>query len=389
MHDEHDCRSATQTALSGHSLAPCQRSSEIFSVVIDSLLPAQSPRLAGEDEEHARRLAETEAALPPILVHRSTMRVIDGMHRLRAARYNGREKIDVRFFDGSEDEAFIQGVEENIAHGLPLSLADRKAAAERIMKLRPELSDRAIASRTGLAAKTVSTIRRRSSEHLPQSNVRVGADGRLRPLSGSEGRRRASEMIAARPDASLREIAKAAGVSVGTAHDVRGRMHRGEDPVPARSRNSGRRGGLGSRPDPTAGARPASVPAAGSGPDQGQVPEPCSGTAPEKAGSAPESDRPAHPARNLVRRNHNHTGPSNGPILLRNLIKDPSLRHTDLGRKLLRLLHMHIVVTAEWSGMVDAIPAHCTDTVAELARQCTDIWGRLASDLERRGGPSR
>jgi hypothetical protein len=35
---------------------------------------------------HALLLAESEAALPPIIVHRLTVRVVDGMHRLRAAQ---------------------------------------------------------------------------------------------------------------------------------------------------------------------------------------------------------------------------------------------------------------------------------------------------------------
>jgi hypothetical protein len=35
--------------------------------------------------------------LPPILVHRATNRIIDGMHRLEAAKLRGDETISVRF----------------------------------------------------------------------------------------------------------------------------------------------------------------------------------------------------------------------------------------------------------------------------------------------------
>src|SRR5256885_8556385 len=124
-------------------------------VPIDSLLPADSPRLSGESMEHARVLAASEAVLPPIVVHRSTRRVIDGMHRLKAAALRGQSDIVVRFYEGDNDEAFIVAVETNIAHGLPLSLADRTAAAVRIIATRPQWSDRRIASITGLAATTV------------------------------------------------------------------------------------------------------------------------------------------------------------------------------------------------------------------------------------------
>ncbi len=42
---------------------------------------------------HARSLAQTEADLPPIVVHRTTTRVIDGMHRLTAAGLRGEREI--------------------------------------------------------------------------------------------------------------------------------------------------------------------------------------------------------------------------------------------------------------------------------------------------------
>jgi hypothetical protein len=107
--------------------------SPVFHVAVESLLPADPPRSGRVDEVHAALLAETDPGLPPIVVHRPTMRVIDGMHRLHAAARKGQREIAVRFFDGSEAEAFVLAVELNISHGLPLSLADRKAAAGRIL----------------------------------------------------------------------------------------------------------------------------------------------------------------------------------------------------------------------------------------------------------------
>jgi hypothetical protein len=60
------------------------------------------------------------------------MRVIDGMHRLLAASMNGRDTIEIRLSDGSPQDAFLRAVEANVTHGLPLSQADRRAAAKRI-----------------------------------------------------------------------------------------------------------------------------------------------------------------------------------------------------------------------------------------------------------------
>jgi hypothetical protein len=101
-----------------------RRASQI--VAINSLTLADSPRLAGENREHTMLLAGMDADLPPILVHQSTMRVIDGVHRVRAALLKGRTEIAVTFFDGDQDAAYLLAVRANLAHGLPLSLADRR-----------------------------------------------------------------------------------------------------------------------------------------------------------------------------------------------------------------------------------------------------------------------
>src|SRR4051794_5816808 len=94
---------------------------EIVSLPIIQVLPGESPRLMGEDKVHVLRLAAIEGPLPPILVDRRTMRVIDGIHRLMAASLKGQKMIDVKLFDGSREEAFLKAVEANVEHGLPLS----------------------------------------------------------------------------------------------------------------------------------------------------------------------------------------------------------------------------------------------------------------------------
>ncbi|WP_344084265.1 ParB/RepB/Spo0J family partition protein [Streptomyces stramineus] len=312
-------------------------------VPIDQLQPADSPRLAGEDEQHAQRLAESETEWPPILVHRSTMHVIDGMHRLRAAKEKGCHCIKVEFFDGSEEAAFVEAVRANIRHGLPLSLEDRRSAAERIVVSQQNMSDRAIAECTGLSTKTVGSIRRRLNQGSSPQDVRVGKDGRRRPLSTAEGRRQAARALAAEPLAPLRQIAKVAGVSVGTAHDVRERIRRGEDPVVARDRRTPR------KPDDRESFA-------------AQVTDP-SGTAPKKE----------RKIRNMQAR-------------LQTLQKDPSLRLSESGRELLRWLHLNHRAKVQYPHVVDNIPPHLAETVAELAIQCAEMWRNLAQELEERAG---
>src|SRR5882724_2672517 len=206
----------------------------VVRVRIDSIRSADSPRLGGISPDYIRQLARSEQELPPIVVHRASRRIVDGMHRVRAALLRGEDEIDARFFDGAERDAFVLAVRLNAAHGLPLTRTDRRAAATRIIRSHPQWSDRMIAAAAGLSPKTVGAIRRRLSGELPQSNTRVGHDGRARPVDTSDGRRLAGELISHNPRASLREVARAAGISPATVRSVRERINRGESPVLSR-----------------------------------------------------------------------------------------------------------------------------------------------------------
>ncbi|MEU8775839.1 ParB N-terminal domain-containing protein [Streptomyces sp. NPDC048606] len=307
-----------------------------------------------------RRLAEIVAQLPPVLVHRPTMRVVDGTHRIEAARMMGLDSVEVRFFDGPEEEVFLRSVAANIAHGLPLSLADRKAAALRVLASRPHLSDRTVAGHTGLDAKTVASVRRCSAVGLPALNARTGADGRVHPLDRTAERLHAAELMTKDPDLPLRAVVRETGLSLGTAHDVRRRLRLGEDPVPA-----GRQGaGPGrSRTPPSAGS-PDPAPPTGPTP----LPAPAVAGAPSpRRREADERDRRRRPLDTL-----------------RGLAGDPSLRQSESGRDFIRWMHTHFVLDEAWRKRVDAIPPHCNEAVAEMARHCSESWLRFAEDLTAR-----
>lgn len=305
-------------------------------VPISALVSSDSPRLDGENLAHIQVLAEIGEKLPPILVHSRTMRVIDGMHRIRAAVLRGEDSIEVEFLDGDETDVFVRAVEVNVTHGLPLSLRDRKAAASRIATARPDWADRAIARIVGLSPKTVAAVRRSSSEESPHSNTRVGLDGRTRPLDASEGRRAAERVIKNRPDASLREIAKSAGVSISTAHDVRQRIERGDEPAPSQQRNK------------VNGPR--------SGGQHSQVPE-CA---------------------------NKDTSWSELASTVPKLMNDPSLKLTVSGRVLLRLLAAHEIGPEGWERLSDAIPSHCVRIIGDLAAKYAKAWESLEAELKKR-----
>ncbi|MFJ1561522.1 ParB N-terminal domain-containing protein [Streptomyces mirabilis] len=204
---------------------------EVVRLPVAQLVTEGSPRASGEDEEHVRTLAAAQDELPPIIVHRATMRVIDGAHRVRAARLRDQEYITALLFDGSGEDAFVLAVRANVGHGLPLSLKDRVTAAERIVVTHSQWSDRMIASVTGISARTVAEIRRRTMDGEP-SGVRIGKDGRARPVDGAQRRTLAHALLTENPDLSLRQVARATGISPETVRAVRNRLLYGRPPTP-------------------------------------------------------------------------------------------------------------------------------------------------------------
>jgi ParB-like chromosome segregation protein Spo0J len=331
LHGDQDINSWIFDLIGSVSRLPTQ------TVPLGSLQWGESPRARGHDKAHVDVLAQAEGRLPPILVHRPTMRIIDGAHRVEAAKLRGEKEIEVSFFDGDEDAAFVLAVRANITHGLPLTLADRSAAAVRILASYPEWSDRAIAQASGLNNATVGAIRRRTTVDSAQSNARRGKDGRLRPLNAAEGRRRAARLIATKPDASLRMIAQGAGISMGTARDVRQRLTNGQDPV------------LPSQREAEENTRLARRPAA-------------------RDSGSPENDRPQRTPE----------------MILELLRRDPSIRSSEIGRVLLKWLTTQAAIADRWEESIDSLPPHSNGMMLELARGFAQEWTLFADKLEHR-----
>jgi ParB-like chromosome segregation protein Spo0J len=195
---------------------------------VDKLRFGLSPRTGVTDPQHVAALAEVLSDVPPILVQASTMRVIDGVHRVLAARSVGQTTIRAVLFEGDETAAHIEAVHRNVTHGKPLTLREREAAASRFLELVPEWSDRRIATVSGISPKTVARLRERASVDSAQLRARVGRDGRVRAVDSAEVRRRVVEALRANPEASTRAIARRSRASQATVRDVRERMARGE-----------------------------------------------------------------------------------------------------------------------------------------------------------------
>jgi ParB-like nuclease domain len=311
----------------------------VVKVSIQSLSVSGSPRRSGENSRHVRTLAEAWGGLPPILVHFPAMRVIDGIHRLRAAQLRGEDEIEARLVEGDEGSSYVLAVKSNVTHGLPLSIADRKSAAARIIDLYPDWSDRMIASVAGIAPNTVASVRvlyttevRRPSGQDAHLDTRVGLDGRRRPRNAGERRELAARLIRENPGSSLREIAAQAGVSPETVRSVR---------------SAGMESGV------------------------------CDD---ERGETAVLRIRAPSAAR---QRQGRESSSGNGRKSSLNFLRaDPAFRSTDSGRALLQLLAFPELVDRYGPMLLAQIPPHCLEGVAKAAAECAAEWKEFAAKIE-------
>lgn len=307
---------------------------------INSLLLDMSERQGGENPEHTRVLAESEEPLPPIVVHGPSMRVIDGIHRVRAAIMRGEKKISGRVYHGTGDDAFVLAVRMNTVHGLPLTRSDRTAATVRIIQSHPHWSDRMIATAVGLSAGTVAKVRQRSTGQNMQS-TRLGKDGRMRPVNHTASRERVAALLADNPTSSIRTIVQQAGVSPSTVHQVRQRLRASQHPVPGH--------------DTVA-----------------QLPE-----------TPQQID--AYPSHSTV---YDRVLPTRVDIaaILADLKKDPSLAE-EISQSLVRCLARYRVEIPWIIKITKRVPSHRAGTVAQIAREYAQVWTRIATHLEQRATP--
>jgi hypothetical protein len=112
-------------------------------------------------------------------------------------------------------------------------------------------------------------------------------------------------------------------------------MRRGDDPVPERERDGGRR----RRADPVVGDR--------------------------------------------IRGAGGRNPPRDPETLLHILYRDPALRFNESGRTLLRWLAARVRGSQDWLVVLDTIPPHCAYLVAELATKCAEEWSTFADRLEQ------
>jgi hypothetical protein len=199
--------------------------SAVRALPVADLSIGYSPRETKVDAGHVAALMEVIDRLPPVIVDYRTMTVIDGVHRLEAFRRTGRTHIEALLFTGESPEAMALAIQANVKHGKPLSRGERRLAARTLLYAYPERSDRWVGEVCGLSHTTVALVRRSLS--LVDGRVRMGRDGRRRPVDRLAGQMAVARALADNPATTVRQVAGAAGVAPSTAYRARSRLHGG------------------------------------------------------------------------------------------------------------------------------------------------------------------
>lgn len=160
-----------------------EATSSLADITID---PTIQPRLEDVDAAHVAILAEAGAeAWPPLVVVERDGQIVlvDGRHRLEAATQLGLAAIACRVEPLPKDgDLRALAFALNKGHGRPLTPADRKAEAERLLRADGERSDRDLAGRCGIDHKTVGALRKQleTRGEIPQLPTRTGRDEKVR-----------------------------------------------------------------------------------------------------------------------------------------------------------------------------------------------------------------
>ena len=115
--------------------------------------------------------------------------------------------------------------------------------------------------------------------------------------------------------------------------------------------------------------------------DKGQSPLPDalaknSGRRPEQSGSAKTTVEEPLPIGTRV------PPDGRGSDLLQRLRRDPSVRSSERGRALLRLLSVVAIAINACNEFAEATPIHCSGTIAEIARKNARAWQEIAEKFD-------
>jgi ParB-like chromosome segregation protein Spo0J len=138
---------------------------EIEALVLDDQLFPRERIDRMKVDEYAEMMREEGAQFPPVLVIRlkdGRLMVVDGWHRINAAKRLDLKTLPTRIRSGEWFYAIEAATASNAFHGLPRTNADKRKAVEMLLTMPKwaDASNRAIARHCGLSHPFVANMRR-------------------------------------------------------------------------------------------------------------------------------------------------------------------------------------------------------------------------------------
>ncbi len=147
-------------------------------VVVDVAL---QPRVDGLDSGQVAALQECPDAWPRlVVVEHGGYLLVDGFHRLAAAQNLALETVRVEVREAPADgDLQALAFALNALHGRPLTLADRRSEAVRLLRRDPAVSNLRVARATALSPTTVAVLREQLEQEaaIPATEQRVSKSG--------------------------------------------------------------------------------------------------------------------------------------------------------------------------------------------------------------------
>ena len=95
-----------------------------------------NPRLNGVDQEVVEFYAGifNDVVWPPVLVHQPSNKLLDGWHRVEAAKRAGVYALPVQWVEAKDEDLFALAVKANLGHGVNLKKEERLKAVARLQR---------------------------------------------------------------------------------------------------------------------------------------------------------------------------------------------------------------------------------------------------------------
>ncbi len=167
------------------------------------------------DARHVEHLATVLEGCPPIVVS-AEAHLIDGEHRVHAARARGWDHLPATVVACPAEDLHLKAIELNTRASLALTRGERRAAVGLLLERHPDWADRRIAAVCGVSPSTVGAARQEVSGVQTGHLKRRGGDGKAYPAHPAARRRLAEDHLRLHPGATISELRAVTGASVGS-----------------------------------------------------------------------------------------------------------------------------------------------------------------------------